>query len=185
MAKLVSKTYGEALYGLAKEKNNEGAMLEEATALKEVLDANPELLEVMTNPRISKEEKIDLLQRIFENRISDDLTSFLCVLAEKNRYEDVNGVLEYFTERVREDEGIGTAYVTTAFPLKDDKKKAIHDKLLSGTKYRKMDVIYSVDESLIGGMVIRIRDRVVDSSIKTRLENMERELHSVLLGAQQ
>ena len=185
MAKLVSKTYGEALYELAKEKKSEGAMLEEVTALKKVLDENPELSGVMLNPRISKEEKTDLLQRIFENRISDDLTSFLCVLSEKGRYGEVEGVLDYFSERIREDEGIGTAYVTTAFSLKEEKKKEIHDRILSGTKYRKLDVIYSVDESLIGGMVIRIRDRVVDSSIKTRLEKMERELHGVLLGAQE
>ena len=181
MAKLVSKTYGEALYELAKDKKTESAMLTEVTALKEVLAGNPEFSKLMVNPRISKEERIDVLVKIFDGRISDDLMSFLCVMAEKGRISELDKTLEYFIKRIREDEGIGTAYVTTAFALSEGKKKEIHDRILATTKYNKLDVIYSVDESIIGGMVIRIRDRVVDSSIKTKLEHMERELHGVLL----
>ena len=181
MAKLVSKTYGEALYELAEEKNNKAAMLEEVTALKETLAANPELNSMMVNPRLSKEERVGLLESVFSGRISEDLVSFLCLLEQKNRYKDAEAVLDYFIERVREDEGIGTAYITTAIPLTDAKKKEIHDKILNDTKYRKIDAVFTVDESIIGGMIIRIRDRVVDSSIRTKLDNMERELHKVML----
>ena len=182
MAKLISKTYGEALYELVKEKKTESAMLEEVTALRAILKENGELGKTMENPRLTKEEKVDLLKSIFENRISDDLMSFLCILAEKNRYSDVDGVLGYFIERIREEEGIGTAYVTTAFALDAKKKEEIKNRILQCTKYDKLDVIYSVDEALIGGMVIRIRDRVLDSSIRTKLERMERELHGVMLS---
>ena len=181
MAKLVSKTYGEALYELAAEKGTKSELLDEVLALKEVLKMNPELSKTMDNPRLTKEERVGLIQGIFANRISDDLVSFLCILAEKNRYSDVDSVLDYFVERVREEEGIGTAYVTTAIPLGDAKKKEIHDTILAKTRYRKLDVIYSVDERLIGGMVIRIRDRVVDSSIRTKLHQMERSLHEIML----
>ena len=181
MAKLVSKTYGEALYELAVEKGTKSELLEEVLALKEILKANPELEKTMVNPRLTKEEKVGLIDRIFANRMSDDLVAFLCILAEKNRYSDVDGVLDYFVERVKEEEGIGTAYVTTAIPITDAKKKEIHDTILSKTRYRKLEVIYSVDEELIGGMVIRIRDRVVDSSIRTKLHQMERSLHEIML----
>jgi len=181
MAKLVSKTYGEALYELAKEKKSESTLLEEVTALKDVLEKNPDFLKLMVNPRISKEEKVVLIKEIFETRISDDLVSFLCILAEKGRIGELEKVLDYFVSRIKEDEGIGTAYVTTAFALSEEKKNQIYQKILSTTKYRKLDVIYSVDENIIGGMVIRIRDRVVDSSIRTKLEQMERSLHGVLL----
>lgn len=181
MAKLVSKTYGEALYALAKEKGNSAAMLEEVSALNKAFRDNPELDQVMENPRISKEERIGIINGIFENRISDDLLSFLCILIEKGRYRDAEGIFAYFTERIKEDEGIGTAYITTAFELPEEKKKQIHDKILKDTKYRKLDTVFIVDESIIGGMVIRIRDRVVDSSIRTKLTNLERELHKVML----
>ncbi len=57
----------------------------------------------MVNTRLTKEEKVGLIDRIFANRMSDDLVSFLCILAEKNRYSDVDGVLYYFVERVKEE----------------------------------------------------------------------------------
>ena len=60
-------------------------------------------------------------------------------------------------------------------------KKKIYDKILQTTGYKKLEVIYKVDEKILGGMVIRIRDRVVDSSLQTKLTNMERELHKVML----
>ena len=181
MAKLVSKTYGEALYELAKEKHCETVMLKEVSALKQIFADNPELGKMMANPRLTRGERTDLLRKIFRGRVSEDLVSFLCLLADKNRYGEVNGVLAYFTERIKEDEGIGTAYVTTAIPLSEDKKREIHDKILKDTKYHELETVFSVDESLIGGMVIRIRDRVVDSSIRTKLNRMERELHKVML----
>ena len=181
MAKLISKAYGEALYELAKEKKIESALLEEVTALKTVLKDNPELSDTMRNPRLSKEEKLDLLNRIFENRLSEHLLSFLCILVEKNRYSDADAIFDYFTDRIKEDEGIGTAYVTTAFEPDAEMKKKIYDKLLQSTSFNKLEVVYTVDEEIIGGMVVRIRDRVVDSSIRTKLVNMERELHKVML----
>ena len=68
------------------------------------------------------------------------------------------------------------AYVTSAMELSQARKKEIEEKLLSTTSYKSMEMNYSVDESLIGGLVIRIGDRVVDSSIKTKLEGLKREL---------
>ena len=68
------------------------------------------------------------------------------------------------------------AYVTSATELSDACKKEIEAKLLGTTSYKTMEIHYSVDKSLIGGLVIRIGDRVVDSSIKTKLEDLKRAL---------
>lgn len=182
MAKLVSKTYGEALFELAVEKHIEAAMLEEVTALQEILKSNPELEVLMNNPKVSREERAQILKAIFENKISNDLYSFLMILVDKNRYNEIDSILAYFIERTRENQGIGTAYVVTAIELDAVQKKQIEDKLLASTTYKKIDVIYSVDSSLIGGMTIRIKDRVVDSSIKSKLERMERDLHKIQLA---
>ena len=181
MAKLVSKTYGEALFELAKEKHSENAMLEEVTALLEILKENPQLDILMNNPRISREERGMILKNIFEKQISSDLFSFLMILVDKNRYSEIENILSYFVERVREDQGIGTAYVVTATKLDALQKKQIEDKLLATTSYNRIDIKYSVDSSLIGGMTIRIKDRVVDSSIRSKLERMERDLHRIQL----
>ena len=182
MAKLVSSTYGEALFELAQEKNTISVMLEEVSGLQTVLKANQELSVLMNNPKVSKEERSDILKEVFRGRISDDLYNFLLLLVQKGRYAYVEEILAYFTDRVKEAEGIGTAYITTAVELTPAKKDEIHKKLLATTSYREIEVIYQVDPEIIGGMIVRINDRVVDSSIKTKLEKMERSLLAVQLA---
>ena len=66
--------------------------------------------------------------------------------------------------------------MTTALALTEAKKKEIEDRLLSTTSFKKMEMHYQVEEDLIGGMVIRIGDRVVDSSVRSKLFKMQREL---------
>ena len=88
-------------------------------------------------------------------------------------------VFEYFIDLVKEEKKIGKAHVTTAIPLGDKQKEKVEQKLLDTTKYNSFEMDYSVDESLMGGMVIRIGDRVVDSSIKTKLYELTRDLRSV------
>lgn len=182
MAKLVSSTYGEALFELVQEKNTVSAMLEEVSGLQMVLKGNKELSVLMNNPKVSKEEREDILNEVFKGRLSEDLLNFLILLVQKGRYAYVEEILAYFTDRVKEAEGIGTAYVTTAVELAPTKKDEIHKKLLATTSYREIEVIYQVDPAIIGGMTVRINDRVVDSSIKTKLESMERSLHAIQLA---
>ena len=61
-------------------------------------------------------------------------------------------------------------------PLDDSKKERIEDELLKSSHYKSLEVEYVVDESIIGGIVIRIGDRVVDSSVKTRIDKMRKML---------
>ena len=182
MAKLVSGTYGEALFELAQEKNTVSAMLEEVSGLQMVLKENKELSVLMNNPKVSKDEREGIIKEVFQGRLSDDLLYFLILLVQKGRYAHVEEILAYFTDRVKEAEGIGTAYITTAVELTPAKKDEIHKKLLATTSYREIEVIYQVDPEIIGGMTVRINDRVVDSSIKTKLEGMERSLHAIQLA---
>ena len=182
MAKLISKTYGEALFELAVEENKLDAFLEEVLAVTESLKENPDLYKLLNHPKISKEEKIEVVEKIFKGHISDEVTGFLTLIISKERYKETDAILEYFINRVKEEKGIGTAYVTTAVPLSELQKKQVEEKLLTTTSYKKMEMIYAVDESLIGGMVIRIKDRVVDSSIKTKLSEIQKTLYRIQLG---
>ena len=72
--------------------------------------------------------------------------------------------------------------MTTAAALREEQKAQIEQKLLQTTSYKKMEMHYGVDGSLIGGMVIRIGDRVVDSSIKTKLSELTRQLMKIQLS---
>ena len=90
-------------------------------------------------------------------------------------------MLEYFITEVKESKHIGTAYVTSAIELTDAQKAQVTEKLIQTTKYVEFEMHYDVDAALIGGMVIRIKDRVVDSSIQTKLYDLSRELSKIQL----
>lgn len=182
MAKLISKTYGEALFEVAMEEGALDSMLEEVEAVFEVLKSNEEYIELLNHPRIPVEEKVSMVESAFKGKVSDELVGFLVTIVEKGRFSEVENILTYFIDRVWEEKKIGVAYVTSATELSEDQKKEIEAKLLATTSYVDFRMNYAVDKSLIGGMVVRIGDRVVDSSVKTKLETMARELSKIQLS---
>ena len=179
MAKLISKTYGEALFELAVEEDKTDIMLEEIGGIKKVFLEHPEYLKFLNHPRISVEEKVKTTEEIFTGRIDKQLIGFLGIIITKGRCENLLEILDYFLDRVKEFKGIGVAYVTTPFELKKEKKEAICKKLLATTSYKEMEMHYEVNQELLGGMQIRIGDRIVDSSIQTKLNRLQRDLLKV------
>lgn len=179
MAKLVSKTYGEALFELAVEEGKEDEFLSEIIELKKLLSDNPDFSKLMNHPKILKEEKLKVVEDVFKGRISDELLGFLRLIVTKDRYIDIDDILDYFISEVKSLKGIGIASVTTAIKLSKKQEESVEKRLLETTEYNTMEMHFDVDEALIGGMVIRIKDRVVDSSIQTKLNKLQRELLSL------
>lgn len=181
MAKLVSQTYAQALFELAVEENKTSLFLEEASGLLEVIRTNTEFSRFMNHPKIPREEKIEVVKNVFDDRISKEMEGFLITVIEKDRYTEIEAILEVFIAKVKEYSSIGTAYVTTAIALDEKEKRDIETRLLATTGYKTVECIYDVDSSLIGGMVIKMGDKVVDSSIRTKLEKLQRELLKIQL----
>ena len=184
MAKLVSKTYGEALFEIAMESGEDKAqeLMEEILGIEAVLQQNPEFDELMKHPGIPKQEKLQVLKEVFKGRVSEELESFLEIVISKERYRDLSDIFNYFVDRVKETKKIGVAYVTTAVELTESQKSAVESKLLETTAYKSMEVHYTVDAAIIGGMIVRINDRVVDSSVRTKLDGLKKQLLQIQLG---
>ena len=182
MAKLVSKTYGDALFEVAVEENMVDSLMEETEAVLALFRENQEYIKLLNHPKLPVEEKTALLESAFKGKASDQLTGFLATVVDKGRFSEVEDILEYFGERVREYKKIGTAYITSAVELSDEERTAVEKRLLETTTYASLRMNFRVDAGLIGGMVIRIGDRVADSSIRTRLDNMAKELSKIQLA---
>lgn len=181
MAKLVSKTYGDALFELALEEDKLDILFEESKVIREVFLNNSELIKLLNHPKIDKDEKIKVMENIFTERASKDFVGFLTIIIKKERQNYIIEILDYFIAAVKEYKKIGVAYVTTAIELTKDKRKSVEEKLLATTKYEQFEMNFTVDSSIIGGMIIRIGDRVVDSSIRTRLNELSKDLYKIQL----
>ena len=177
MAKIVSKVYGDALFELALEKQSVTALYEEAEALRKIFRDNGELMQLLTHPKISKEEKEAAVKAIFDGRVSDDMAGFLVLVVDKGRADELDAVLGYFLSVVKEYKKIGVVDVASAVELTDAQKEKLCEKLLATTDYATLEVNYRVDAALM-----RIGDRVVDSSIRTKLSQMEKQLQRIQLS---
>lgn len=182
MAKLVSKTYGEALFEIAMEADKADALLAEVKQVGSILKENPEFDKLMMHPGVPKADKLTAMENVFKGRVSDELTGLMGIVIQKERYGELQEIFAYFISRVKEAKGIGVAYITSAVPLTKEQQAATVAKLLETTKYRNIETNFKVDESLIGGMVIRINDRVVDSSVRSKLNDLTRQLLQIQLG---
>ncbi len=176
MAKLVSKVYGDALFETAMEKDKLSEWFEEIKALRGIFAENADLTQFLNHPQIMKDEKIKTVESVFHGRIAEDLVGFLVIIIEKGRQSDILPIFDYFSGRVKEYLKIGVVSVTSAVVLSGEQKARVEKRILDTTEFQSLETTYSVDESLLGGLVIRIGDRVADSSIRTRLEEMKRDL---------
>lgn len=201
MARLISKVYGDALFDYAIENNCIEKMYEEAVDIHTVFNNSKELVDFLSNPLATIDDKKQMLKSVFLDNIwkgpiskvlslfhinitkgeDESIMNFLYIIVDKNREKEITDIMDYFMSRVREYKNIGLATVTSAYELKDEQKKILEDKLKNTTKYSDFVIDYVVDTNLISGIKIKIGDRVVDSSIKTKIEEMSKNLRGVRL----
>lgn len=182
MAKLVSKVYGDALFSLALEENKLEALWKEAAVAAETIGENPDFLSVICHPEMTQDKKLSVLDEVFKGALSDEMMGLFQVMVKKGRIGEILSVLDYFVEQVNEYLGIGMVDVSTPLPLSEGQKEQIENKLLEVSEYKTLCMDYHIDESLLGGMVIRIGDRILDNSIRSKLDAMSRQLSKVKLS---
>ena len=110
MAKLVSETYGEALFSLGLEKGIVDSLMEEIDALRGILEENPGFSRLMNHPDIAGTRSWRSFRRIFEGKLSDTMYGFLEVLIHKGRYGAAEDIFTYYTDRYKAYHRIGVAF---------------------------------------------------------------------------
>ena len=167
-AEQLGKTYARALLGAAKTAGVVDQVIEQLGQLvDEYLESSPQLRAAMASPRIDEDEKVRVIDRIFADEFDPVLVKFLKVMGSRGRLGYVKAVRDAADEIHDEMLGRVTASVQTAIPLDDALRAQISDQLGS-LMNKQVRLRESVDPDLIGGMVIRVGDRVFDSSVAPR-----------------
>ena len=167
------------MFAVAMEESRMDEFFEAAMGVVEILRTSEDFSKLMNHPKIIKEDKVKIVEETFSGNIPTEVVGLMTLMVEKGRANEMLSVFDYFVDLVKEEKKIGKADVTTAISLSDKQKEKVEKKLLETTKYESFEMCYHVDETLIGGMVIRIGDRVVDSSIKTKLYELSRQLRDI------
>ena len=175
MAEIIAKRYGNALFDLAIENNEIETIEKELKTLEKVLESENNLITVLNSSQISQKEKSELINNIFNNDISETLLGLINIVIKKGRQKNLTEIIKYSIEKINEYRGNLKVCVTSVKPLTEDKKNKIINKL---SKITKKNIILEeiVDKSLIGGLIIKIGDRVIDNSVKGKLNSMRKQL---------
>ena len=171
MAELIDKTYGEALFQLSLEEGKVEQYADEVRSIKEAIAENPEFMVLLDHPQITREEKVEVMRNCLDGRASDSVT-----VIQAGRQHFLMGMIDYFLDAVRKYQHIGIADVTSACALSDAQKAAVEKRLLETTGDVSIEINYQVDPEIIGGLVIRIGDKVADNSIRTQINTLTKAI---------
>ncbi|CCZ90010.1 aTP synthase subunit delta [Clostridium sp. CAG:167] len=183
MAKVISKVYGDALFSLALENDKLDTIWEEVRMTRQILSENPTFVKTICHPEITKQDQIKLLDDAFKGKVSDEVMGFFHVLADKKRLKELDAVLEYFDRSAKEYKKIGVVYVTVPMELTKAQQDKIRERILEVSSYETLEMHVETDASLLGGMVIRIGDEILDNSIRSKMEHMARKINQIKLSS--
>tara|TARA_B100000029_G_scaffold302024_1_gene294919 strand:- start:181 stop:690 length:510 start_codon:yes stop_codon:yes gene_type:complete len=159
------------------EENSELESVEDGMkGLDKLLRENSEFKEVILNPSVNKEDKKNVMLKIAEqNNFSKILTNFLCFITSKNRLFFLDKIIASFLDLVSKNKGELKAKITSSKQLSNEEKKKIARELSENFK-SKLKINYEYNPDLIAGLIIQIGSIMVDSSIKTKLKKLEKNM---------
>lgn len=172
----IARPYAEALFRVARNED-----LPKWTALVASLaeiGANPDIQELAANPNLNKEQFVGLLLSLVKSEGNRELKNFLEVLLENDRVQILPEIGTQFHLLKNISEGTADAEIISAFPLSDDQLQELL-KNLEKRFFRKLKAKeVSIDNSLIGGVIVTVGDEVLDLSVRTKLQKMQETLVS-------
>lgn len=175
MEGVVANRYATALYEVAGEGGREKELYEELEAVDGLLRENPELLKLLGAPVLAKTERCEILDRVFANQISPTLLDFMKLLTEKGRIGVWHGVVSEYRKLYYEQNNIAVARVTTARPLTAELEASLREKLEKSAG-KKLILETRVDETILGGVVVDLEGGRMDSSVRTRLGEIKKQI---------
>ena len=171
------------MFSLALENDKLDTIWEEVRMIRQILSENPTFVKTICHPEISKQDQIKLLDDAFKGKVSDEVMGFFHVLADKKRLKELDAVLEYFDRSAKEYKKIGVVYVTVPMELTKAQQDKIRERILEVSSYETLEMHVETDASLLGGMVIRIGDEILDNSIRSKMEHMARKINQIKLSS--
>ena len=171
-----ARRYAEAAFEIGREDGTLDAWERDLERLRAVL-ADDEVRALAEHPAVPYAEKERVLRRIAGD-VGDDPLSLVLLMIRRGRPGAIGRMVERFGELVRRERGIALAEIRTALPLDDEQRSALRERLRELTE-QKVEMNEVVDESLIGGIAVRIGDRLYDASVRNRLERLRARLTAV------
>ena len=172
-----ARRYAEAAFQIGRQDRNLDAWERDLERIGELMQ-NDELRRIVEHPVVPFADKERLLVRVAGPDTIREAVELVLLMVRRGRPRAIQPMIRHFGELLRRERGIVLAEVRTALPLDDAQRGSVEDRLaeLTGEKVEMNEV---VDEALIGGIAVRIGDRLYDASVRNRLERLRARLTTV------
>ena len=175
MASIIAKRYGKALFDLAQAENGLSAMQADVKWVEQTFESQPQLRDMLLLPTMPKEEKKRTMAAITKGSVSEHMLGLLYLLIDKGRILYLPEILQEYERLHLEAVRVAEAYVKSAVPLNQEEEQRIQ-KALEKALNRQVVLRIETDPQLIGGLVVRVGDQIFDNSLRTKLQNMKKDL---------
>lgn len=170
MKKVASK-YASALFELALDQKLENQFREDILFIKDIISTHPELIEVLSKIQFTKDQKKELINDVFKPYVHQYTINLLFLLVDKNRSIVLNHFVDEYIHLHNLHFNIIEAIAYSVSPLTKDEIKELESSL-SLKQNQTVSIINRIDPTLISGIKIRFDDKVIDGSMKSRIENL-------------
>lgn len=177
VSNVTARVYARALLEIGKERGKVAEFLEDIQTVLQLIKADKELRVFYESPKVSRQDKAVLIDKVFHDRIAPELVSLLHVLARKNRAPLLDNIVGQMLDLYDRDENRLHADIEVAAPLAQEVKESLRARLV---KLTGKDVVVRerVNAGVVGGMVVRLGDQLLDGSIRARMRTMRQQMAS-------
>ena len=174
---MVAKRYALALFQIAKEQQLLGVVEEELRVVKEVFVYNTDLKALLKSSKLTIDKKKEILTTAFTS-VNPYVLNTLMILIDRHREDEIIEVANQFLELANEEKGIADAQVISTRELTDAEREAISTTFGAKVGKKSLRIENIVDSELLGGVKLRIGNRIYDGSLRGKLDRLERKLLS-------
>ena len=175
----IAERYATAVYDLAREANQVDAIEGDLTALEAALNDSDDFRRLTTSPLYTREEQEQAIKVLAEKMgLTKIMANTLQLMAQKRRLFALPALVKALRETIAEAKGEITAEVTTAKALTKTQSDKLAKSLTASTG-KKVSLHATVDESLIGGLVVKLGSKMIDTSIRSKLNSLQNVMKEV------
>lgn len=175
--KVIADRYAEALFDLAREQRLEAKFDGVLRDIVEMSEKHPLFKEILQHPVVRKEDKKQMLTQLFEGKIPKEIFAFLCLLVDKKRESCLSDISVAYKRLLDAHNQVILTEVHTAIAL-DKSHQAFLRKTLETYLGQSVEMRCHTDPDLLGGVTVKIGDRMIDGSLRTQLNQLTQTLVS-------
>ena len=171
----VATAYARSVLELATERNVADATGAELAQIAELIESDTSLQTFLASPAVGEVHRTQAIAKAFDGRVSELVSNLLGVMSHKGRLGQIRQVAAAYADLLQDQKGIIEVDVTVAEKLTDAQLQEVRQKVGAALKHEVVVRQY-IDSSLIGGLLLRVEDRLFDASVKSQLRTIRRQL---------